>query len=68
MAAIHLSLKYGAGDLHWFDNLTREDQVLVVAYDQREPVAEPVPQPVNQGQALIQKHLARVSKLKGGAP
>ena len=28
-----LSLRYGHGDLHWFDKLERADRALIVAWD-----------------------------------
>lgn len=34
MESLRLSLKYGPpGDLHWFANLSHEDQVQVIAYE-----------------------------------
>lgn len=31
-----LSLRYGAGDLRWFDHLSREDQIALLGYERAE--------------------------------
>jgi hypothetical protein len=43
MLSTRLSVRYGHGDLHWFDGLTHEDQVLLLAYEAHEASLRPPP-------------------------
>lgn len=41
LAALRISLRYGNGDLHWFEKLSRTDQALMLALYAHDAPAAP---------------------------
>lgn len=55
MAALRLSIRYGHGDLHWWERQSPEDQALLLAYERLQ--ARPGPATGGGGDAVLRQHL-----------
>lgn len=59
MQAIRLSLRYGGGDLHWFERLSHDDQVLLMSYlEATATQAKP-----RTGEDALRAHAAKLGRL-----